>query len=155
MRGRSHRDSVEPHRAGIRRGVVAGRGVTHAFDSADAAVLQHTLSPPERRVLDAFAASVKADFDHRVERIAVFGSRARGDIHAESDIDVIVVLRVPIVDETNADTIVRRALDAAWRLEPRHYVPISLIVMASERFQEILARERRFALDIEREGIRL
>jgi predicted nucleotidyltransferase len=122
---------------------------------ADPAILQHTISSPERRVLDAFAASVKAHFHDRVERVAVYGSRARGDIHPGSDIDVIVVLRIPIADETNSDTAVRRMLDDAWRLEPRHYVPISLVVMASERFQAILARERRFALDIEREGIRL
>jgi uncharacterized protein len=122
---------------------------------ADPAILQYTLSPPERRVVDAFAAAVWAHFDDRVERIAVFGSRARGDVHGESDIDVIVVLRIPVSDETYADTIVRRMLDDAWRLEPEHYVPISVIVMAWERFQAILTRERRFALDIEREGIRL
>jgi hypothetical protein len=65
------------------------------------------------------------------------------------------VLRVPIADETAADTIVRQALDDAWRLEPNHHVLLSLIVMAAVRFQEILARERRFTLEIEREGIRL
>jgi predicted nucleotidyltransferase len=80
---------------------------------ADPAILQYTLSPPERRVVDAFAAAVRAHFEDRVERIAVFGSRARGDVHGESDIDVIVVLRIPVSDETYADTIVRRMLDDA------------------------------------------
>ena len=121
----------------------------------DPAILDHTLSAEERHVVDAFAARVKAHFGDKLERIAVFGSRARGDTHAESDIDVIVLLRLPIFEETAADEAVRRFRDEACRLEPRHYVPISLIVLAYERFEQTLARERRFALDVDQEGIRL
>jgi hypothetical protein len=33
--------------------------------------------------------------------------------------------------------------------------PISLIVLAEDRFAELLRRERRFAVDVEAEGIRL
>ncbi len=121
----------------------------------DPRILDHTLSKPERRVLDAFAESVKTQFGETLERVAVFGSRARGDTHTGSDIDVVVIVRLPVARETAADVIVRRLLDEAWRLVPDHYVPISLLVLAYDRFAGTLARERRFATDIEREGIRL
>jgi predicted nucleotidyltransferase len=121
----------------------------------DPSILNHTLSPSERLVLDAFAARVKARFGDRLERIAVFGSRARGDLGAWSDIDVIVVLKVPAAEETAADRLVRELLAEASQLAPAEHVPISLVVESHERFARTLARERRFALDVEREGIRL
>jgi predicted nucleotidyltransferase len=105
------------------------------------------------QVQDGFVRMVKTHFVEKLERIAVFGSRARGDSQAGSDIDVLAVLRLPMSQTTTADTIVRQLLDKAWELVPRHYVPISLVVLTHDRFAQTLAREGRFALDIEREGI--
>jgi uncharacterized protein len=45
---------------------------------------------PEEPVVARFRERVLAAFDHRVERIVLFGSRARGDEHAESDWDFAV-----------------------------------------------------------------
>jgi predicted nucleotidyltransferase len=46
--------------------------------------------PPEHPVVARLRERVLAAFDDRVERIVLFGSRARGDEHAESDWDFAV-----------------------------------------------------------------
>jgi predicted nucleotidyltransferase len=45
-----------------------------------------------RRALEEFVAAVRDEFGGAVERILLYGSRARGDDVPESDVDVIVFL---------------------------------------------------------------
>jgi uncharacterized protein len=44
-------------------------------------------------VLERYAEAVRKEYGDRVERIVLFGSRARGDFHEDSDYDVAVFLR--------------------------------------------------------------
>jgi predicted nucleotidyltransferase len=44
-------------------------------------------------VLVRFRAAIDALYGDRIERVVVFGSRARGEAHAESDYDVAVFIR--------------------------------------------------------------
>lgn len=117
-------------------------------------VLDHTLTPGERGVLAEFARRMREWYGERLERLVVFGSRARGDVTEDSDIDVLAIVKVPLAAETREDSV-------GWRLllEAKHavdeYAPVSLIVFAEERFAELKRRERRFALDVEAEGIPL
>ena len=46
-------------------------------------------------VLSRFRAAVDAAFGQRVERVVLFGSRARGEATANSDYDIAVFLRPP------------------------------------------------------------
>ncbi|MBI4789579.1 MAG: HEPN domain-containing protein [Chloroflexi bacterium] len=50
------------------------------------------LTPQERRALKQFRDHLLAKYPDQVERIVLFGSKARGDFDAESDIDVLVVV---------------------------------------------------------------
>jgi len=43
-------------------------------------------------VLTRFRATLAEMYGHRLERVVLFGSRARGDAHTESDYDVAVFL---------------------------------------------------------------
>lgn len=52
-----------------------------------------TEKPQDDPVLKRFRAAVTEIYGDRVERVVLFGSRARGDAHAESDYDVAVFLR--------------------------------------------------------------
>jgi predicted nucleotidyltransferase len=45
-----------------------------------------------RRALEEFVAGVRDEFGDAVERVVLYGSRARGDAAAESDVDVLVFL---------------------------------------------------------------
>jgi uncharacterized protein len=44
-------------------------------------------------VLERYAEAVRKEYGDRVERIVLFGSRARGDFHEDSDYDIAVFLR--------------------------------------------------------------
>lgn len=119
------------------------------------AILEHTLTAAERRIVTEFAERLRARFGNRLSRVVLFGSRARGDVTEESDIDLLVLLRIPIAGETDATREVWELVEELLRLEPGVYVPLAPIVFAEERFRELKSRERRFALDVETEGIPL
>lgn len=50
------------------------------------------LTPNEQAALEAFVAGLCERYGDRLARVALFGSRARGEGDAESDLDVLVVL---------------------------------------------------------------
>jgi uncharacterized protein len=52
-----------------------------------------TERPQNDPVLKRFHAAVSEIYGDRLERVVLYGSRARGDAHAESDYDVAVFLR--------------------------------------------------------------
>jgi uncharacterized protein len=81
----------------------------------------------------------------------LFGSRARGDHDADSDVDVAVIVRD--LTERERDDVIDLALEA-WRRSERG-PRISPLVWSERQWQDRLAGERRIALDLEREGISL
>lgn len=82
-------------------------------------------------------------------RIVLFGSLARGDYNNESDIDVAVIVR------GLSRKLKNQILDEVAEFELKHYIPLSVLVLSEEEFNSLKRRERRIALDIEREGIPL
>lgn len=46
----------------------------------------------EKEIIDLFGQEIKKRFGHRVKKIILFGSRARGDSAHDSDYDCLVVL---------------------------------------------------------------
>jgi predicted nucleotidyltransferase len=118
----------------------------------DPANLAYTLNAEQRAAVERFAAGVRALLGDALERVVLYGSRARGDADEGSDIDLLVLTRHPL------DPAVRSRLTALavdLEVETPAYLPISLVVLDRERFADLRARERRFALDVDREGIAL
>jgi predicted nucleotidyltransferase len=95
-----------------------------------------------KRSLDSFLGD-------QLVSMVLFGSMARGDYHDESDMDVAVIVH----------GLTRRLkgqiLDEVAELELEHHMPLSVLVFSDEEFNHLKKRERRIALDIEREGIPL
>ena len=52
-----------------------------------------TFTPAERSWLQAYQTHLKTEFPGCVEEISIFGSKARGDARADSDLDVLVMIR--------------------------------------------------------------
>jgi uncharacterized protein len=52
-----------------------------------------TVRPTDDPVLQRFKAALDAMYGDQIDRVGLFGSRARGDAHAESDYDVAVFLK--------------------------------------------------------------
>lgn len=81
--------------------------------------------------------------------LRLFGSRARGDAERDSDLDVALIVR-------NLDRPRRREiLDQVAEIELEWLAPISLLLLAEEDYLDLKQRERRIALDIERDGVEL
>ena len=85
----------------------------------------------------------------RLLRMILFGSIARGDYTDESDIDVAIIIRGLTLE------LKHKILDRVAEVELNHLMPVSALLLSEEEFIRLKKRERRIALDIEREGVLL
>jgi len=100
-------------------------------------------------ILQELKRSLESLLGHQLINMVLFGSMARGDYHDESDVDVAVIVR------GLTRKLKSQILDEVARLELEHHMPVSVLVFSDEEFNHLKKRERRIALDIEREGIPL
>jgi hypothetical protein len=82
-------------------------------------------------------------------RMILFGSRARGDYGDDSDVDVAILVPELTREMKN------RILEEVAEFELEHLFPISALILSEDEFNRLKMRERRIALDIDREGIPL
>jgi predicted nucleotidyltransferase len=107
------------------------------------------LSASEAAAVREFVAAVREMLGPQLEGVRLFGSRARGQGHEESDIDLALVVRAGGRARRHA------IYDLAFDIGLAHGVSLAPLVLEEERFEALKQRERRIALDIEREGIPL
>ena len=104
------------------------------------------LTPLENALLTDFAGRVRTLAGTRLARISVFGSRARGGSHADSDLDVAVFVTGG-EDRGLRAAIYAAAAQAAAALEGAEPAPLQPSVIfagsARTRFVEIVEREGR------------
>ena len=108
-----------------------------------------SLSKPERRAIEAFLKQVRRAYPQRVKQMRLFGSKARGDSHAGSDIDILL-----IVDEE--DWRFRHAIsNIAADVSLAHDVLIEPRVIGQARWDKM--HRHRFALyeNVQAEGVGL
>jgi hypothetical protein len=87
------------------------------------------LSRLESSALATFATVVRARFGERVRSLRLFGSRARGEGHEDSDLDVHVLLDGMTREE-------RRALqDAAYDVSEEFHVIVSPLVASADAWR--------------------
>jgi uncharacterized protein len=101
--------------------------------------------------LRRFASSVRERFAERVSEIVLFGSYARGDVHEESDVDVLVLI------DGLAHPELREVIDLATKvkLSSDPWVGLSPLVLSTEQANELRARGRLLWRDIATEGLPL
>jgi len=100
--------------------------------------------------LRASVAGLRRRFGRRLVSIRLFGSYARGDATADSDVDCLVLL--DRVDRADDRAMTDLAADLVWQIGG---VVISPLTMPAADFEAWKALERRAALEIERDGIAL
>jgi predicted nucleotidyltransferase len=79
----------------------------------------------------------------------LFGSRARGEGHEYSDVDIALI----VTPEGRARR--HELYDVAFDVGVAHGIQLAPLVLTVEQFRELKERERLIALDIAREGIPL
>lgn len=111
------------------------------------AAMGPALSPSERAAIDEFVAAARHTLGSDLVWVRLFGSRARGEGHEYSDLDLALIV-------TPAGRARRRQLyDLAFDIGLCHGVELAPLVIEQQRFEELKARERQIACDIETEGI--
>ncbi len=108
--------------------------------------LEH-LTAREKKAISEIRRGVADLVGDRLKAFYVFGSKARGDYDPESDVDLAI-----IVEGLDGET-KRRIIDRVAESEMKHLVVVSSLVISWKDFADLKTRERRIALDIEREGI--
>jgi len=86
------------------------------------------LAPRERVAIEEYVSYIRDRFPERILSVALFGSKARGDAHAESDIDLIVL--VDVEDRGFRSELWRTASDISLE----HNVVLSVRVYAQARW---------------------
>ena len=107
------------------------------------------LSDEEKRAVEELCARVRARFGSRVSKLVLFGSRARGGVHDESDIDVCVVIDDLVWPEKH------EVYGIAGDILGEHDVLISAFVLSTAQLAHLTSRERLIAREIAQDGIPL
>ncbi|MBX3228649.1 MAG: nucleotidyltransferase domain-containing protein [Labilithrix sp.] len=100
--------------------------------------------------LERFRGLLEDRFGARLREVVLFGSRARGDAHEESDVDVLVVIDALTPEER------RVVVDLSYDVDfAGPWLGISPLAYSTQQACELRQRERRLFLDIDREGVRV
>jgi uncharacterized protein len=114
-----------------------------------AASLPATLGATERRALADFTSFLRRRFGARVRDLRLFGSRARGEGHEDSDLDVLSVI----------DDLDRRERREVWEftgdIMTEHDVIVGGLTVSTADWLDLRARERRIVTEIDRDGVPL
>ena len=99
-------------------------------------------------LVQRYARLVREHFGNRVRNIWLYGSAARGDWTADSDIDVLVLLHSE--EDGDMEWLIGTAYQIG--LKDRHLL-LQPVMLTTAEFDRLAARERRFAHDVLKEGI--
>jgi predicted nucleotidyltransferase len=108
-----------------------------------------TLSSSEAAAVREFVARVRELLGTQLKQARLFGSRARGEGHEHSDVDIALIVAPGGRARRYA------VYDLAFDVGLEHSVDLAPLVLEEPQFQELKRRERLLALDIERERIAL
>jgi predicted nucleotidyltransferase len=107
--------------------------------------LRH-LAPNEQDALAEFFSRLREQFGDQITHVWLFGSKARGDSDAESDVDLLVVAH-------DGDDALRKAIgDIAYSLSLEHGALLCEHVVSAWRFAQMRARQEPLYKNIVREG---
>lgn len=109
------------------------------------------LTPLEREAVDRYVRVLGERLGPRLRRAILFGSRARGEGHEESDLDIAVVVRGPERE------VYRQVYDLAAEInmEYDYGVRLAPLLLSEETLEDLRDRELAIARAILEEGVPL
>lgn len=117
------------------------------MDSARASVIER-LPPDLIRLLDRLALELKKLYGERYRELVLYGSYARGEADAGSDVDVLLLLE----GKVNATRELLRASQVKWPLSLEASYTVSLLPVSAEAYE---SSEQPFLRNARGEGIPL
>ena len=109
-----------------------------------------SLEQAEKHALELFADGLRQRFGAALWRVSLFGSKARGDDHSSSDIDVVVVLREPVAENAKATV-----SEAVYDVLEACGVYISTVVVTDREFDRPTGQLRWLVSFVQEDGVTL
>lgn len=103
----------------------------------------------EKKIIAEFAGQIKKKLGNNLIFLKMFGSKARGDFHKDSDIDILIVVNqknIAVRDEI---------YDILFRLDPYYEYKISIILFSLYEYKKNEEMKSTFIKYINLEGIDL
>jgi hypothetical protein len=110
------------------------------------------LTPDERAGLVALVDRLRQRYGDDLLRVVLFGSKARGDFDDESDLDVLVVVRMSDDDYWRYWN---EIVDVAWGIELAYSIVTSLVIKSEHDYATMREHQLLLARNIERDGVEL
>jgi predicted nucleotidyltransferase len=105
------------------------------------------LDTNEKKAVDEFTQSVKAAFGDSIKRLLIYGSKARGNFHKESDIDILVLLEQEDYQARN------QISDIAFDLLLKYGVLISPRVINTIEYAKLCRWQTAFIRNVDKDGV--
>jgi predicted nucleotidyltransferase len=106
-----------------------------------------TLDPEERTWLDRYRETLKREHADTVLRLVVYGSKARGDAHNESDVDLLLILHDTASDMKKALRRIGHDLAAATPVAP------SIMAYTEREWNTLKELRSPYSAAVERDGV--
>lgn len=105
-----------------------------------------TLTPVEQKVLGLFVKHLNRVYPGEVEKVILYGSRARGDNRPDSDMDILILVKNK--KRINRDKIYDFVIDT----ELEYGIGISVNIYESDQFNQLVLLKAPFASNVVKEG---
>lgn len=105
----------------------------------------------DKRIIEGFVRSVNERFPGAITNIILFGSKARGDSHECSDIDLLVV--VDSEDRRVKSEILNLSWQAMYDNDFRAF--ISPVIFLKEEYEQYRRWNSSFLCNVDKEGVKL
>jgi len=111
-------------------------------------------SQPElNQILDVFVAKAQARFGNSLKDVILYGSYARGDFDAESDVDIVLLFDIPRENESTLNSAIA---DIVSEIDEQfNYAVLFSPVIISDSFFEEWKDTLPFYKNIAKEGVKL
>lgn len=107
---------------------------------------QENLSFKEKRAISAFLSDLqKEEEETLLERLILFGSKARGESRQDSDVDLLAILR----ERKNEG----RIYEEVARILSQHDVYLSVKALSQQEFKKLTELKTPFMKNIQKEGV--
>lgn len=104
-----------------------------------------------RNILFGFTRQIKTLLGNKLSKVIVYGSYARGDYHENSDVDVMVLVKLA---DSEIQKIVPIIYDMAYDIELEKGIHISVVVKNEEQF-EYWVDTLPFYKNVSKEGVEI